>query len=193
MSTACTEEHMALLRSIRDAFFDECNMQNTIEKLLAFRDFAEVHGITDLVIMCIRQNINPMYTELGVALLQDCPLQILQYNDLNSTQLEILQKHVQYLSDNQLCSSSTEMGGGHRLSALRHGLPKVYLNPGIVLFACRQIITDNLHSNLSERTVSNVLLQRILCSVNVRPECINHAEDLLIQSQKTLGIKRKLE
>jgi len=175
---------MTLLRAIRDAFFDKCNMQSTLEKLLAFRDFTEVHGITDLIISCIKQHINPMYTELGVALLQDCPLQILQYKDLDNTQLSTLQQHVQYLSENQLCSSSTEMGGGHRLSALKNQLPKVYLNPGIVLFACRQIMTENLHESLSEQTVSNVLLQRILCSVNVRPECIEFAEDLFIESKK---------
>jgi hypothetical protein len=191
--TSINDAHLQCLISIRDAFFNEKNIQTTLEKLLAFRDFTEVHSLTDLMIMCVKQNINPIYTELGVALLQDCPLQILQYSSLNPVQLTSLLEHVKFLHSQHLCSSCTEMGGGHRLSALKHDMPKIFLNPGVVLYACRKIIAENLDTNICERTVSNVILQRILCSVNIRAECIDDAETLMLQDQAANPKKRKFK
>ena len=173
------QEHMLMLKKIRDAFFDESNMQSTLEKLIAFRDFYEQDCLSDIVMLCIKQYLCPLYTELGVALMQDCPLLILRYTEMNAQQLTVLQDHVTFINAHNMYTSSTEMGGGHRFVVLRYGLPKVYLNPGVVLYACRKVIKENLSQEICERTTSNVILQRVLCSIQIRPECLSYAEELL--------------
>lgn len=172
-------EHLCILKRIRDAFFDEANMQDTFEKLIVCKDFCENDYMSEIMVRCIKHQLWPMYTELGVALLQDCPHLILCYREMKHAQLDVLQQHVCFMQRQHSYSSCTEIGGGCRLIVLRTGLPKVHLNPGIVLFACRRTMQQNLNASVSEKTISNFIFQRVLHSVNVRPECIQLAEDLL--------------
>ena len=178
-------EHLYLLKQIRDAFFDEKNMQETFEKLIVDKDFSENDYISELIVRCIKHRLWPMYTELGVAPLQECPHLILCYREMNYKQLDALQQHIYFLQKHHLYSSCTEIGGGCRLIVLRTALPKVYLNPGIVLFACRSTMQQNIDPSLSEKTISNFIFQRVLHSVNVRPECMQLAEDLLCAANST--------
>ena len=90
-------EHLCILKRIRDAFFDEANMQDTFEKLIVCKDFCENDYMSEIMVLCIKHQLWPMYTELGVALLQDCPHLILCYREMKHTQLDVLQQHVCFM------------------------------------------------------------------------------------------------
>ena len=84
-------EHLFMLKQIRDSFFDQDNMQDTFEKLIVGKDFCENDYMSEIIVRCIKHQLWPMYTELGVALLQDCPHLILCYREMNYKQLHALQ------------------------------------------------------------------------------------------------------
>jgi len=72
---------------------------------------------------------------------------------------------------------TVQMGGGLYLREVQDSTQH-FIDPSLVLFASNVLIRNSVPAHVNKRNISNVIIQRVLSSVNVSRDKIVEAEEL---------------
>lgn len=178
---ACAEP----VQKLHDLFFAKDSIVDTFTILVTEEVNKYEDSITDVMLSLIKNTFMPCLTDVGVLPFGNLPMLIIPYKNMSKAQLKILQEVCDQLSNNAKFTSCNQIGGGVCLSLTVSREQQFQIDPALILYASGVFAFRNLMSDSKqkEKTRSNIffniILQRVLSSVNVPRERIAVSKDWL--------------
>ena len=97
---------------------------------------------------------------------------MIPYEKMNKSQLEIIRKALVHLDTKKHFISCSQMGMGASIFILENSLFQRRLDVSLVMLGLYQLISTSKSSIHNKADVYSVMIQRLLKSVTVSPECV---------------------
>ena len=175
--TAC--ESMAdceATASVVELFFSKENILHTMSCML--RGIAPYHAdpMTHIVVTLCREPLRLALTDRGLAPVKSDPSIFILYSQMSKPQLQSLA----IWNMSALYGSTTQMGGGMCIYELKPRRSRTFVDAVLLLYSVTLLMRSCPASDYAtSKTLSNVVLQRILSSVVLPREVISRAEGML--------------
>lgn len=175
------------IHAVKESFFGKDNIIKTAKLIIAEQADRCQDPITDVIIMIIKSSFSPALTDIGFMPFSLHPTHVIPYSLMSKEQLEVLLELCAAFGNSARYISCNQMGGGVFVGCMTtNSENKCMIDPALAIFACSVVVESSLESNLRKdkelsELISNVILQRILASVNISRERITKANEMKIQ------------
>ena len=161
-------------------FFSRESIVHSMSCML--RGIAPYHAdpMTHLVVTLCREPLRLSLTDRGLAPVRSDPSILIPDSQMSKAQLATLRDVLAVWRQSAAYGSTTQMGGGVCIYDLPTRTGRVFVDAVLVLFSVTLLMRSCPASDIaSSKTLSNVVLQRILSSVVLPREVIAGAERML--------------
>ena len=166
--------------SVVELFFSKDNIVHTMSCML--RGIAPYHAdpMTHIVVTLCREPLRLALTDRGLAPVKSDPSIFMSYSQMSKAQLQALKMVLAIWNMSAQYGSTTQMGGGMCLYELRSRNSRTFVDAVLLLYSVTLLMRSCPASDYAtSKTLSNVVLQRILSSVVLPREVIARAEGML--------------
>jgi len=166
--------------SVVELFFSKKSIVHTMSCML--RGIAPYHAdpMTHIVVTLCREPLRLALTDRGLAPVKSDPSIFMSYSQMSKPQLQALKLVLAIWNMSTLYGSTTQMGGGMCIYELRPRRTRTFVDAVLLLYSVTLLMRSCPASDYAtSKTLSNVVLQRILSSVVLPREVISRAEGML--------------
>ena len=166
--------------SVVELFFSKDNIVHTMSCML--RGIAPYHAdpMTHIVVTLCREPLRLALTDRGLAPVKSDPSIFMSYSQMSKAQLQTLKMVLAIWNMSAQYGSTTQMGGGMCLYELKSRNSRTFVDAVLLLYSVTLLMRSCPASDYAtSKTLSNVVLQRILSSVVLPREVIARAEGML--------------
>jgi len=168
-----------------EAFFSEATIVHTVSCFL--KGTLEYHSdpMTHLVVTLCREPLCVCLTDRGLAPVRSDPSIVMPYAQMTKAQLAVLLRVVSVWRMSAAYGTTTQMGGGVCVYDQPAGRARTYVDAVLLLYSVTRLVRScDSTPHMSSKTLSNVMLQRIVSSVNLPREVIARAERMLLDAAR---------
>lgn len=168
------------MQSLMDAFFSTDSIMHTVSCFL--KGTLEYHSdpMTHLVVTLCREPLCICLTDRGLAPVRSDPSIVMPYAQMTKEQLATLLQISAVWRMSAAYGTTTQMGGGVCAYDQPLARSRVFVDAVLLLYSVTRLVRSCADSSLmSSKTLSNVMLQRIVSSVNLPRDVISRAERML--------------
>jgi len=166
-----------------EAFFSRASIVHTVSCFL--KGTLEYHSdpMTHLVITLCREPLCICLTDRGLAPVRSDPSIVMPYAQMTQPQLACLLRVAAVWRMSAAYGTTTQMGGGVCVYDQPAGRARVFVDAVLLFYSVTRLVRSCDSTPLmSAKTLSNVMLQRIVSSVNLPREVIARAERMLLEA-----------
>jgi len=162
---------------LKDVFFSDDTLIDTFKVICTNANGYQYDTLTSIVTqLCISQ-VQIKFTEQGFVPFEQCPLLIIPYSCMTKRQILVIKQIVSDMAT-QLTQFkvSNMMGGGVSITSFE--APTHIIDPGDVLFTLYILLKMHcVKSKTSHDLIYNVIVQRMVCNINISHVHIQRARD----------------
>ena len=171
-SNLLDEEYASILESLFEEFFDAVNIKRTMGLFFNRVNNNIVECISSVLTCLCSEVVNLNFTEHGFCPYKNEPFLMIPYDKMSKRQLEIIRKALVHLDTKKHFVSCSQMGMGASIFILENSLFQRRLDVSLVMLGLYQLISTSKSSIHNKADVYSVMIQRLLKSVTVSPECV---------------------
>jgi len=168
------------VQSIVDNFFSKDTIVHTVSCFL--KGTVQYHSdpMTHLVVALCREPLCICITDRGLAPVKSDPTIVMPYAQMTQHQLRVLLDIVATWRMSAAYGTVTQMGGGVCAHEQPAAHKRVFVDAVLLLYSVTLLMRSSPDNSLvSSKTLSNVVLQRIMTSVTLPRDVIARAERML--------------
>jgi len=169
-----------VIANIVKLFFSKETIVHSMSCIL--RGIAPYHTdpMTHIVVTLSREPLRLALTDRGLAPVKSDPSIYIPYSKMSKAQLQSLKMVLAIWNMSAMYGSTTQMGGGMCVYELKSRGTQTFVDAVLLLYSVALLMRSCPASDYAtSKTLSNVVLQRILSSVVLPREVISKAESML--------------
>jgi len=173
------------MQNLLKAFFSKETIVNTLHILLTTNKSANTNPIMHFLLQLIQLPVCFALTDVGYAPFRNDTTIIIPFERMSAAQLLAVCEATNSMRGSREYVDTVQMGGGLYLREVQDSTQH-FIDPSLVLFASNVLIRNSVPAHVNKRNISNVIIQRVLSSVNVSRDKIVEAEELSQQHSASL-------
>tara|TARA_B100001758_G_scaffold205885_1_gene186355 strand:+ start:11017 stop:11619 length:603 start_codon:yes stop_codon:yes gene_type:complete len=175
------EEYESILNTLFDEFFGIDNIKHTMGLLFNRVNNSLVECISSILTCLCSNVVNLNFTEHGFCPFKNEPFLLIPYDRMNMRQLQVVKQALIHCDTTKHFISCSQMGMGSSIFILENYKFERRLDVSLVMLGLYQLISTSKRSIHHKADVYSVMVQRLLKSVSVSPECVLRARKLCKQ------------